>query len=161
MVARATARRGSCDSAAAMVAISAPVKKATAGTTPVSTAPRPWGAKPPSTVRLASPGLGVSPSHRPSRKQAPSRMKAQIAAILIEDSQYSNSPNERADTALLSVRTTISARLSAHSGTDGSQASSRPAPATASTATTMTQKYQYSQPMTKPARSPSPSRAYS
>ncbi len=46
-IARATAFLGSADSAAAMVTISAPVKKATQGTTAASTAPQPSGANPP------------------------------------------------------------------------------------------------------------------
>ena len=53
---RATARAGSCDSAAAMVTISAPVREKYTVTAPASTDSKPLGMKPPWAVRLAKVG---------------------------------------------------------------------------------------------------------
>ena len=82
-----------------------------------------------------------------------------MAMTFTDENQYSNSPNERADTRLLAVRASIRPRLSTHSGTAGSHRCRMRPPATASTATTMTKKYQYIQPVTKPPRRPSACRA--
>ena len=84
-----TDRSGSSDSAAAIVAISAPTNAKITITTPVSTLPMPSGAKPPSPVRCEKPtSLPVSPSANASA----STMNAMIAATLIDANQNSNSP---------------------------------------------------------------------
>ena len=89
-MARATARSGSSDSAAAMVTISAPTKAKITITTPERIVTPPSGAKPPWAVRLLRPG--ESPAPTPSRKPAAIAMKAMIAATLIDANQNSNSP---------------------------------------------------------------------
>ena len=87
-VALVTLRPGSSDSAAAIVAISAPTKAKMTITTPDRTAIPPSGAKPSGSVRFVTPPSPNSPS-----TNAPvSRMKAMIAATLIEANQNSNSP---------------------------------------------------------------------
>jgi hypothetical protein len=62
---------------------------------------------------------------------------------------------------LVAVKISISTRVNTHDGTSGSQNCRSVAPTTASSATTITQKYQYIQPVRKPARSPMASRLYS
>ena len=94
-------------------------------------------------------------------KATPTHRNTMIAATLIEANQYSDSPQERTDSRLSSVNTSISPSVNIHGGSCGNQKLSRRAPATASSATTMTQKYQYIQPVMKPARSPSARRLYS
>jgi hypothetical protein len=59
------------------------------------------------------------------------------------------------------VKIMIKASVKTHDGTSGSQYFKSVAPATASKATTMTQKYQYIQPVRKPAMLPRASRLYS
>ena len=59
------------------------------------------------------------------------------------------------------VKITIRARVKIQDGTSGSQYFKSVAPATASSATTMTQKYQYIQPVRKPAILPRARRLYS
>ena len=80
---------GSSDSAAAIVAISAPTNAKMTITTPVSTLPMPSGAKPPSAVRFDTP---PSPPVSPSTYASARQMNAMIAATLIEANQNSNSP---------------------------------------------------------------------
>ena len=84
------ARSGSADSAAAMVAISAPTIEKITTTMPEKSAPTPLGKRPPCSVRLEKSRL--VPGHRPSTNSAPSAMKTMIAATLIPANQYSNSP---------------------------------------------------------------------
>jgi hypothetical protein len=62
-------RSGSSDSAAAIVAISAPTNANTTITTPVSTLPMPSGAKPPSSVRCEKPTPVVNPAQSPSDRR--------------------------------------------------------------------------------------------
>ena len=102
MVARATARSGSSDSAAAIVTISAPTKAKITTTTPDSTVTPPSGKKPPCAVRFDRPG--ESPPPMPSSQPSPIAMKTMIAATLIEANQNSNSPNERTDQRFVAVR---------------------------------------------------------
>jgi hypothetical protein len=90
LVALTTARCGSADSAAAMVAISAPTMEKTTITIPEKIAPTPCGMNPPWAVRLEK--SRWRPGHRPSTKSAPSPMKTMIVATLIPANQYSNSP---------------------------------------------------------------------
>ncbi len=59
----------------------------------------------------------------------------------------------------VSVSDSSNARLMSQAGSWGSQKRTSPAPATASSATTMTQKYQYIQPVQKPASAPSRGRS--
>ncbi len=63
-VAREIARSGSSDSAAAMVAISAPTMEKMTTTTPEKMASPPFGRKPPCWVRLEK--SASRPGHRPS-----------------------------------------------------------------------------------------------
>src|SRR4051794_39128227 len=103
---RTTAFSGSVDSAAATVVISGPTKEKNTVVTVASTGTQPIGAKPPCAVRLAS----VAPCGdvMPNAWAAATRMKAMIAATLIEENQNSNSPYERADNRLTAVITAIS-----------------------------------------------------
>ncbi len=91
----------------------------------------------------------------------PRHRNTTIAATLIEANQNSDSPQERTDRRLRSENASTSARVSSQGGAAGNQKMRRRAPATASSATTMTQKYQYIQPVRKPASSPSARRLYS
>ena len=68
--------------------------------------------------RFATPG--VESGHSPVIHSAPNPRKRTIAITLIDENQYSNSPNDRADTMLVAVSMTISVRLRSHSGTVGS-----------------------------------------
>jgi len=72
------------------VTISAPTKAKITTTIPLSRLAAPSGAKPPPVVRFASPGESPEPS--PNSQPAPIRMKAMIAATLIDANQNSNSP---------------------------------------------------------------------
>src|ERR1700722_18886831 len=118
----------------------------------------PFGAKPPWAVRLTT--LGATPGHRPRTYTAASTKKPTIAATLIEANQNSNSPNDFTETRFVRVSDSSNAKLMNHAGAFGSQKRISPAPATASSATTMTQKYQYIQPVRKPASSPSAGRSF-
>ena len=73
-----------------------------------------------------------------------------IVATLIEANQNSNSPYARTDHRLVAVIRIVRTSAISHSG-PSSQRCRMLAPATASKPTTMTQKYQYSQPLVKPA----------
>ena len=84
-----------------------------------------------------------------------------IAVTLIDANQYSVSPHERTESRLSSVKTVINPRVNTHGATAGNQKPNSRAPATASSATTMIQKYQYIQPVMKPASSPKARRLYS
>src|SRR5271170_4893091 len=117
----------------------------------------PFGAKPPWAVRLAT--CTGTAGHSPRTYTAAIIRKTTIAATLIEANQNSNSPNDLTDTRLVTVKVNRSARLISQAGSLGSQNWTKPAPATASSATTMTQKYQYIQPVRKPASSPSAGRS--
>ncbi len=83
-------RSGSADSAAAMVAISAPTIEKITMTMPEKSAPTPLGNRPPCSVRFEK--SRSRPGHRPSTKKAPSAMKTMIVATLTPANQYSNSP---------------------------------------------------------------------
>src|SRR5689334_14939828 len=87
-------------------------------------------------------------------------MKATIAPTLMDANQNSNSPKVRDESKFTAVSSTSNASPICHTGS-GNHSCRIFAPAIASIATTTTQKYQYSQPQTKPAQCPSPSRAYS
>src|SRR5215211_6305710 len=89
-VAFAIPRSGSADSAAAMVAISAPTIEKTTMTIPETSAPEPWGKNPPCWVRLEKSML--RPGHRPRTNSVPNPMKTMIAKTLMPANQYSNSP---------------------------------------------------------------------
>ena len=77
-----------------------------------------------------------------------------IVATLIEANQNSNSPYARTDHMLVAVIRIVRTSAISHNG-PSIQRCRMLAPATASKPTTMTQKYQYSQPLVKPHRSPS------
>ena len=79
----------------------------------------------------------------------------------MEENQNSNSPKDRADIRFTAVMAESSTRPSAQIGVPGSQVCRILAPPMASIGTTATQKYQYSQPLVKPAQSPRPRRVYS
>ncbi len=82
-----------------------------------------------------------------------------MAATLIEANQNSNSPYDLTEMRFVTVSNSIIDKLMTHAGSLGNQKRTKPAPATASSATTMTQKYQYIQPVRKPASSPSRGRS--
>src|SRR5262245_11535830 len=102
----------SLDSAAAMVAISAPHNENTTVTTPASTATHPKGMKPSYAVRL--PNVEPVPEVNPSAYAPAIRMNARIAATLIEENQNSNSPYERAESRFTAVSTIIRKATSCH-----------------------------------------------
>ena len=89
-MALAIAFSGSCDSAAATVAISAPTIENTITTMLEKIAPAPLGRKPPWSVRLltSKPWSGQSPM----TNRVPRTRKAMIARTLMPANQYSNSP---------------------------------------------------------------------
>ena len=157
LAALATARSGSDDSAAAMVAISAPTIEKITVTMATVSALGPSGKKPPLSVRLEK-SIPLS-GHTPKTKAVARIRKTRIAATLMPANQYSNAPKD--DTLIRLVPVISSIRISEKTqiGTSGIQYSSTLAPATASKPTTMTQKYQYSQPTEKPAQLPSALRA--
>ena len=146
------ARAGSADSAAAMVAISAPTMEKITTTMAEKIAPGPSGRKPPCAVRLLKSRSLLG--HRPSTNSPPRTRNTTIAATLMPANQNSNSPNDLTENRLVAVISSISTRDSTHSGMPGIQNWITLAPATASKPTTMTQKYQYSQPTEKPAQPP-------
>src|SRR3954462_567601 len=86
-VAFAIAFSGSCDSAAATVAISAPTIEKTTTTMLEKIAPTPLGAKPPWLVRLLTSKLWSGQS--PTMNRAPRTRKAMIANTLMPANQYS------------------------------------------------------------------------
>ena len=81
---------GSSDSAAAMVAISAPTRLNMVEVAAASTTPQPLGTKPLCAVKLLK--LGPLPDVMPKAHAAQTRMKTIIAATLIDENQNSNSP---------------------------------------------------------------------
>nr|WP_240746807.1 hypothetical protein [Cryptosporangium phraense] len=93
-VALAIARAGSCDSAAAIVAISAPTIEKITTTIDEKITPGPFGRNPPCAVRFEK--SASRPGQSPSTKQAPRASIAQIANTLMPANRYSNSPYERA-----------------------------------------------------------------
>src|SRR5262245_8371496 len=101
IVMREMTRVDSLDSAAAIVAISAPQSENTTVTTPASTATQPSGTKPPSDTRFENVGpvFEVIPSaYAPAMKT-----NATIAATLMDENQNSNSPYEREDMRFTAV----------------------------------------------------------
>src|SRR6478735_1152786 len=148
LVALAIARAGSGDSAAAMVAISAPVMEKITTTIAAKIAPFPSGKNPPCAYRLLKSMLLWG--HTPRMKQVPKPMKTMMAATLIPANQNSNSPNDDTENKLVKVISDIRISEKTHNGTPGNQNWMTFAPATASKPTMITQKYQYSQPTEKP-----------
>src|SRR6478735_5859733 len=90
LVALAIARAGSLDSAAAIVAISAPTIEKMTTTMLVNTALIPFGRNPPLSVRLEKSRL--LSGQMPSTNRLPRAMNTTIAATLIPANQNSNSP---------------------------------------------------------------------
>ena len=88
---------GSSDSAAAIVAISAPTKAKITITIPDRIATPPLGVKPPSAVSWPT------PPPRDHVDRAAITMKATIAATLIDANQNSNSPKARTETRFVAV----------------------------------------------------------
>jgi hypothetical protein len=156
LTALVTFSSGSADSAAAIVTISAPTNAKITITTPDRIVTMPSGAKPSWLVRLERPG--ESPPPIPSRKPMAMTMKATIATTLMPANQNSNSPNDFTDVRFTPVSSVISPSAISHSGRS-IQRCRISAPATASIASTIAQKYQYSQPVLKPAQPPSARRA--
>ena len=156
LAAFATALSGSEDSAAAIVAISAPTIEKITVTTPTVIAATPNGKNPPWLHRLekSSDLFG----HKPRTKSEPSAMNTMIAATLIPANQNSNSPNDETENRLVAVIKISSTNADNHNGM-WIQNWMIFAPAIASKPTTITQKYQYNQPTEKPAQLPSALRA--
>src|SRR5689334_6284168 len=153
----ATARSGLCDSAAAMVATSAPVIEKITVTMAAVMAQAPLGRKPPWAVRLEK-SIDLC-GHNPSTYAPPMARNSTIAATLMPANQNSNSPNDATENRLVSVMAVSRTSEHSHNGMPGSQYWTILAPAMASNPTMMTQKYQYSQPTEKPAQGPSALRA--
>src|SRR3954464_9063388 len=152
LVARASARPGAGDSAAAMVATSAPTMEKITTTIAEKIAPMPSGKKPPWLVRLLK--SSDWSGQMPSTKSVPRTRKTMIAATLIPANQNSNSPNEDTENRLVNVISVIKINDNSQSGAPGIQYCNTLAPATASKPMTITQKYQYSQPTENPAQPP-------
>src|SRR5689334_647998 len=132
-----TAFWGFGDSAAAMVATSAPViEKITARIPPMMT-PDPFGKNPPWAVRFEK-SIARS-GHSPRTKAVPMTKNVMIAATLIPANQNSNSPNDETDSRLLAVIATRSINPPSHSGMPGIQYWRILAPAMASKPTMITQ----------------------
>src|SRR4051794_4587468 len=156
LVARAMARPGSGDSAAAIVATSAPTMEKITTTMAEKMAPTPRGKKPPWAVRLLK--SRDRSGQTPSTKSRPRARNTMMAATLMPANQNSNSPNEDTENRLVAVMSVISSRDINHSGAS-IQYCSTLAPATASKPMTITQKYQYSQATETPAHPPRAVRA--
>ena len=156
LAAFATALSGSEDSAAAIVAISAPTIEKITVTTPTVIAMTPSGKNPPWLHRLEK-SIDLC-GHKPRTKSEPSAMNTMIAATLIPANQNSNSPNDDTENRLVAVIKISSTNADNHSGMS-TQYWMIFAPAIASKPTTITQKYQYNQPTEKPAQLPSALRA--
>jgi hypothetical protein len=139
LVARAMALPGSGDSAAAMVATSAPTMEKITTTMAEKMAPMPSGKNPPWLVRLLK--SSALPGQAPSTNSVPSAMNTMIAATLMPANQNSNSPNEDTENRLVAVISIIRINDINHSGAS-IQYCSTLAPATASKPITITQKYQ-------------------
>ena len=140
LVIRATTLLGSADSAAAMVAISAPTRAKITLVTPPRTGHSPLGMKPPWATRLEK--VGPVGEVTPNTKSPAIRMKTMIAATFMDENQNSNSPYERVESRFTPVSAAISATPMAHTGAPGTHSWMILAPAIASIATTTTQKYQ-------------------
>src|SRR5690242_4465958 len=156
LAALATARSGSFDSAAAMVATSAPVIEKITVTTAAVIPQIPKGRNPPCAVRLEK-SMDL-PGHSPNTYARPIARNTTIAATLIPANQNSNSPNDETENRLVRVIAVRRTRETSHNGTPGIQYWTIFAPAIASNPTMITQKYQYSQPTEKPAQPPIASR---
>lgn len=139
LVARAIDFAGSGDSAAAMVAISAPTIEKITTTMAEKIAAPPRGNQPPCAVRLlkSSPLSGQAPM----TKRVPRTRKRMIAAHLMPENPNSNSPTDQTENRLVNVISVIRISDINHNGTS-IQYWITLAPATASNPMTMTQKYQ-------------------
>ena len=152
LAALVTARSGSDDSAAAIVAISAPTIEKMTVTMPTVIAPKPNGMNPPWDHRLEK-SIDLF-GHKPTTNSEPRAMNTMIAATLMPANQNSNSPKDDTENRLVAVIKTSRTNAVNHSGMS-TQYWMIFAPAMASKPTTITQKYQYSQPTEKPAQLPS------
>src|SRR5580765_125371 len=156
-VALRIARPGSSDSAAAMVATSAPVIEKMTTRIAAKTADPPIGVKPPWAVRLLKSIEWCG--HRPKMNSTPKTRNSTIAATLIPANQNSNSPNEDTENRFVAVIKDMRINDRSHNGTFGIQNWATLAPATASNPMTITQKYQYSHATENPAQPPMALRA--
>src|SRR5690242_9188278 len=152
LAALATARSGSEDSAAAIVAISAPTMEKMVVTTPTVTAIAPRGKNPPCAVRFEK-SIDLC-GQIPNMNSVPRTRNRMIAATLIPANQNSNSPNDDTENRFVTVIAMSSSNAVSHIGAAGIQNRMIFAPAMASKPTTITQKYQYNQPTEKPAQLP-------
>src|SRR5690349_11056166 len=119
LAALATAFSGFSDSAAAMVAISAPTIEKMVVTMPTVRTPAPNGRKPPWAVRLEK-SIDLC-GHNPNTNAVPRIMKMTIAATLIPANQNSNSPNDDTENRFVAVIRTSSTSATSHSGMPGIQ----------------------------------------
>src|ERR671929_712519 len=119
LAALATAFSGSCDSAAAMVATSAPVIEKITVTTAAVMPHAPWGRNPPWAVRLEK-SIDL-PGHRPNTYAVPRARNAMMAATLMPANQNSNSPNDETENRLVAVIALMRTSETTHSGTPGNQ----------------------------------------
>src|SRR5690349_19388615 len=115
----ATAFSGSFDSAAAMVATSAPVIEKITVTTAAVMPAKPKGRKPPWAVRLEK--SADLPGHTPKTNAAPNTRNTMIAATLIPANQYSNSPNDETGNRFVTVIAVNRTSEDSHNGMSGIQ----------------------------------------
>src|SRR4051795_4032508 len=109
-----TALSGFADSAAAIVAISAPTMEKMTVTTPTVTAIAPIGKNPPWVHRLEK--SSDLCGHRPSTKSEPRPMNTTMAATLMPANQNSNSPKDDTENRFVEVIKIIRTRADSHSG---------------------------------------------
>ncbi len=114
LVALAMAFSGLGDSAAAMVAISAPTIEKMTTTTAEKIAPTPFGKSPPLLTRLLKSRSLFG--QKPSTKHPPSTKNKAMAATLMPANQYSNSPKAPTENRLVTVISAIRMRERSQSG---------------------------------------------
>src|ERR671929_2302323 len=119
LAALATAFSGSWDSAAAMVATSAPVIEKITVTTAAVIPSAPNGRKPPWAVRLEK-SIDL-PGHSPNTYATPTMRNTMIAATLMPANQNSNSPNDETENRLVAVIALMRTNETNHSGMPGIQ----------------------------------------
>ncbi len=141
-----------------MVTISMPPNANATTNSPAAMPETPFGAKPPSPVKLIQP-TGSDDGSRPKISSPPITRKPTITAIFTAANQNSNSPKLATRARLTAAKNTIAI----NAGIQGSTPNQRPMNAAApviSAPITMMSVNQYSQPIAKPAVRPNAISAY-
>ena len=119
-MARPICSAGFSDSAAAIVTISVPMKLNIVVSTAATTAPMPFGRKPPWSNSRDAP-LTSLPGSRPSTASTPMAMNAMIATTLSSANQNSNSPYFATLNRFVAVSASVIASAHTHWATAGIQ----------------------------------------